>query len=265
MKMELDQLLTATIKVAKKAGRFIENERQHFDFTKIEYKGRNDLVSYVDKKAEQILVDELSMILPGSGFIAEEGTGEKKDINWVVDPLDGTTNFMHGLPPYSVSIGLMEGNEILLGVIYEITSDACYYAHSRGRAFCNGQPIRVSEIRNFKDGLYITGYPYRDFSKMESFFKIMHHFLANSHGLRRFGSAAADLAYVASGRCEGFFEFFLNPWDVAAGSLIVQRAGGTVTDFKGGDNYVYGKELIAGTFVHPEMLKIINHFWYNPK
>jgi myo-inositol-1(or 4)-monophosphatase len=263
--MHLEHLLSETIKIAKKAGRFIEEERKNFDFSKIEYKGPNDLVSYVDKQAEEFLVDHLSKILPESGFIAEEGTGEKKDINWVIDPLDGTTNFMHGLPPYSVSIALMEGDEILLGVIYEITADECYYAHKNGKAYCNQQPIQVSNIHDFKDGLYITGYPYRDFSKMDSFFKIMHHFLANSHGLRRFGSAAADLAYVASGKCEGFFEFFLSPWDVAAGCLIVQKAGGKVTDFKGGDNYIYGKELIAGTFVQPEMLKIINHYWYSSK
>jgi len=263
--MHLEHLLPETIKIAKKAGKFIEEERKNFDFSKIEYKGQNDLVSYVDKQAEEFLVDHLSKILPESGFIAEEGTGEKKDINWVVDPLDGTTNFMHGLPPYSVSIALMEGDEILLGVIYEITADECYYAHKKGKAYCNQQPIQVSNIHDFKDGLYITGYPYRDFSKMDSFFKIMHHFLANSHGLRRFGSAAADLAYVASGKSEGFFEFFLKPWDVAAGCLIVQKAGGIVTDFKGGDNYVYGNELIAGTFVQPEMLKIINHYWYSSK
>jgi len=263
--MELDLLLSETIKIAKKAGRFIEDERRHFDFSKIEYKGKNDLVSYVDKQTEELLVNDLSGILPGSGFIAEEGTGEKKTVNWVIDPLDGTTNFMHGLPPYSVSIALMEGDDVLLGVIYEITAGECYYAHKHGKAYCEEHPIRVSNIHDFKDGLYLTGYPYRDFSKMDSFFRIMHHFLATSHGLRRFGSAAADLAYVACGKSEGFFEFFLNPWDVAAGSLIVQRAGGIVTDFKGGDNYIYGKELIAGTYVQPEMLNIINHYWYGSK
>jgi myo-inositol-1(or 4)-monophosphatase len=263
--MDLEYLLLKTIKIAKKAGRFIEQERNHFDFSKIEYKGQNDLVSYVDKQAEELLVESLSRILPESGFIAEEGTGTKKKINWVIDPLDGTTNFMHGLPPYSVSIALMEGEEKLLGVIYEITADECYYAHKNGMAYCNEQPIQVSNVSDFKDGLYITGFPYRDLSKMDNFYKIMHYFLANSHGLRRFGSAAADLAYVARGRCEGFFEFFLSPWDVAAGSIIVERAGGIVTDFRGGNDYIYGKELIAGTSVHPEMLKIINHYWYNSK
>lgn len=263
--MELDYLLSETIRISKLAGKFIQEERKNFDFSKIEYKGQNDLVSYVDKQAEKLLVEKLQSILPESGFIAEEGTGEEKEINWVIDPLDGTTNFMHGLPPYSVSIALMKGNDILLGVIYEITAGECYYAHKHSKAYCDGKPIQVSTVRDFKDGLYITGYPYRDFSKMDSFFRIMHHFLENSHGLRRFGSAAADLAYVASGKCEGFFEFFLSPWDVAAGCLIVQRAGGIVTDFKGGNDYIFGKEIVAGTLVQPDMLKVINQYWYPSK
>jgi myo-inositol-1(or 4)-monophosphatase len=180
----------------------------------------------------------------------------------VIDPLDGTTNFMHGLPPYSISIALMDEQELILGVILEITTNTCYYAQKEGKAYCDGEEIRVSEIREFKDGLYITGYPYRDFSKIENFNRLMYHFLAHSHGLRRFGSAAVDLAYVACGKSEGFFEFFLNPWDVAAGALIVKRAGGIVTDFKGGNDYIFGKEVIAGNFVQPEMQKLINSYWY---
>ena len=260
--MDLDKLLDQTIEISKQAGAFIREERKHFDTSKIEYKGKNDLVSYVDKQAENILFEELSSILPRAGFIAEEGTGERKDFNWVIDPLDGTTNFMHGLPPYSVSIALMHGDETLLGVIYEITARECYYAHNNSDAYCDGKKISVSKIKNFKDGLYLTGFPYRDFSKMKNYFGIMNHFLENTHGLRRFGSAAADLAYVASGKCEGFFEFFLNPWDVAAGCLIVQKAGGIVTDFKGGDNYIFGKELVAGAHAQPEMQIIIDRHWY---
>ncbi len=260
--MLFDTLLGQTIKISEKTAQFIENERNDFDFRKIEYKGRNDLVSYVDKQAEKFLVDALGKILPEAGFIAEEGTGIAKKINWVIDPLDGTTNFIHGLPPYSISLALMEDQELLLGVIYEITSKTCYYASKNGKAYCNGEEIHVSNVQNFNDGLYITGYPYRDFSKIENFNKLMYHFLANTHGIRRFGSAAVDLAYVACGKSEGFFEFFLNPWDVAAGSLIVQRAGGIVTDFMGGGNFIYGKELIAGNIVQPQMQKIIEKFWY---
>jgi myo-inositol-1(or 4)-monophosphatase len=258
----LDTLLSETIQVTKRAADLIENEKKNFDFSKIEYKGQNDLVSFIDKQSEIFLVESLAKILPEAGFIAEEGTGEPKKLNWVIDPLDGTTNFMHGLPPYSISIGLMEDKTLILGVILEITGRTIYYAHKNGSAYCNGEVIHVSNVNNFRDGLYITGYPYRDFSKIENFNRLMYYFLANTHGLRRFGSAAIDLAYVACGKSEGFFEFFLNPWDVAAGSLIVQRAGGIVTDFKGGDNYIFGKELVAGNIVQPEMQKIINKFWY---
>ena len=258
---DLDTLLHYTIDVAIKAGRFIEEQKKNFDFSKIEQKGQNDFVSFVDKQAELFLLEHLSRLLPESGFIAEEGSGEPKKINWVIDPLDGTTNFMHGLAPYSVSIGLMDGNETLLGVIYEITANRYYYARKDGSAFCNGETISVSPVDQFKDGLYITGYPYRDFSKLENFNKIMYHFLSSTHGVRRFGSAAADLAYVASGQSEGFFEFFLNPWDVCAGCLIVQRAGGIVSDFSGGNNYIFGKELIAGNQLQPEMVKVIATYW----
>jgi len=258
----LDALLSETIQITKKAADLIENEKKNFDFSKIEYKGQNDLVSFIDKQSEKFLVENLGKILPEAGFIAEEGTGAPKKLNWVIDPLDGTTNFMHGLPPYSISIGLMDDQELIIGVILEITSRTTYYAHKNGKAHCEGDVIKVSNVKNFKDGLYITGYPYRDFSKIDNFNKLMYHFLANTHGLRRFGSAAVDLALVACGKSEGFFEFFLNPWDVAAGALIVQRAGGIVTDFKGGDNFIFGKEVIAGNFVHPEMQKIINKFWY---
>ncbi len=260
--MDIDKLLSETIEIGKRAGEFIENEKANFDFSKIEYKGQNDLVSYVDKQAEKFLVDALGKILPEAGFIAEEGTGEAKKINWVIDPLDGTTNFMHGLPPYSISIALMDDQDILLGVIYDLPADDCYYAQKGGKAYCNGEVIRVSGVDDFRDGLYITGYPYKDFSRIEDFNKIMYHFLANSHGLRRFGSAAVDLAYVASGKSEGFFEFSLNPWDVAAGALIVQQAGGIITDFNGSDNFIFGEEIIAGNRLQPEMQKIIKRFWY---
>lgn len=258
-----DMLIQHVEDIARKAGEFIKNESTRFDASKIEYKGKNNFVSYVDKKAEEMIVDSLHKILPEAGFIAEEGTGTRipDGLNWVIDPLDGTTNFMHGLPPYSVSIALMDNQTILLGVIYEIVGDECFYATFEGKSYCNGKEIRVSDVSKAEEGLYVTGFPYTEFSRMEDFFKIMDHFLRYTHGLRRLGSAAADLAYVACGRSEGFFEFSLNPWDVAAGGLIVQRAGGIVTDFSAGDNWIFGRELIAGNQTQPEMLKIINKYW----
>ena len=261
----LEKIIEQVINVSKKAGDFIRKEASKFEHTSIEQKGKNDLVSYVDKNAEKLIVDELSRILPEAGFIAEEGTGKKNPygLNWVIDPLDGTTNFMHGLPPYSVSLALMEDKKVLLGVIYEIVGDECFYATCDSNAYCDGNEIKVSNVASIEEGLYLTGFPYKVFDKLPEFFHIMDYFLKNTHGLRRLGSAAADLAYVASGRSEGFFEFFLNPWDVAAGGLIVQRAGGIVTDFNSGDNWIWGKEMIAGNPTQPQMVDVIRKHWKN--
>ena len=258
-----ERIIEQVIDVAKKAGDFIRKEAMKFDHSSIEQKGKNDLVSYVDKNTEKLIVKELSKILSKAGFVAEEGTGTKNPdgLNWVIDPLDGTTNFMHGLPPYSVSLALMEHNKIVLGVIYEIVGDECFYATCNGKAYCDGSEIKVSNVANLEEGLYLTGFPYKVFDKLPDFFNIMDYFLKNTHGLRRLGSAAADLAYVASGRSEGFFEFSLNPWDVAAGGLIVQRAGGIVTDFNSGDNWIFGREMIAGNRTQPQMVKVIRKHW----
>lgn len=262
--VNIENVTRQVCEIAAGVAGFIRDESRNFDFSKIEFKGRNDLVSYVDKQAEKRLTQSLMKILPDAGFIAEEGTGKKNEdgMNWVIDPLDGTTNFMHGLPPYSISIGLLSKEEIISGVIYDIPNNNCYWASKESKSYCDGREISVSQVGNFRDGLYITGYPYRDFDKYRNFYEMMYYFLGNTHGLRRFGSAAIDLAYVASGKSEGFFEFFLNPWDVAAGSLLVKQAGGIVTDFSGSNNYLFGKELIAGNaHVQAEMQKVILDFW----
>lgn len=259
-----DKIISKVIEAAIAAGKFIETEGNNFDVTRIEYKGKNDLVSYVDKQAEKLLLESLHEILPEAGFIAEEGSGKKNEqgLNWLIDPLDGTTNFMHGLPFFSVSIGLMEKSEVILGVIYHISKHNCYWATKNGKAYCDGKELRVSDVRKFEDGLYITGYPYREFKKYRNFYELMYYFLTHTHGIRRLGSAAIDLAYVASGKSEGFFEFFLNPWDVAAGALIVKQAGGIVTDIRGGDNYLFGREFVAGNpFVHQAMQVAIREHW----
>jgi len=263
MKIDLQHALNEVIKIARRAGEFIRHEGQLFDPSMIKEKGINNLVSYVDMEAEKMIVQTLKFTLPNAGFITEEGTetGKAAKYNWVVDPLDGTTNFMHGLPPYSVSIALLDKNEPVLGVVYVVNSDECFHAIKAGGAFCDRKKIQVSGVSDFKDGLYITGIPYTAFDKLDQFWDIFSYFTKNSHGIRRLGSAAVDLAYVAAGRAEGFFEHGLNPWDVAAGALIVKEAGGIVTDYQGGDNYLFGNEIIAGTAVQPEMLKVITKYW----
>lgn len=261
---KLQKLLEQTQEIAKSVGAFIRKERQHFNVEKVEHKGFNDLVSYVDKEAERRIVEQLTEIFPEAGFITEEGTNTTRaDIyNWVIDPLDGTTNFIHGLPIFSVSIALMDRDEVILGVVYEINLHECFYAIKGGGAFCNETPIHVSQAPNLAASLIATGFPYYNFELIDKYLAALKSLMQSTHGLRRFGSAAVDLAYVAMGRIEGFFEYNLNSYDVAAGSLIVKEAGGIVTDFSGESNYIFGRQIVAtNSKIHTEFLKELNRIW----
>jgi len=251
--LNLESLCKQVISLSGKTGKFILSEQERFSSGSIEKKGFNDLVSYVDKTAEKMLVEELRNILPEAGFIAEENTVARSDskYTWIIDPLDGTTNFIHGVPCYCISIALVEDKEPVIGIVHELTRNECFYAWKNGGAFLNGKKIRVSAVDRLSDSLLATGFPYHDYSLMESYMKIFDYCMRNTHGLRRLGSAAADLAYVACGRFELFYEYGLNAWDVAAGVLLVKEAGGKVADFRGGEDYIFGKEIIAanaGTF-----------------
>lgn len=261
--MDLNHILETTKQVAKNAGAFIRKERQIFNIDRVEHKGFNDLVSYVDKEAEKIITEELSKLLPEAGFITEEGTETvQKDVyNWIIDPLDGTTNFVHGIPVYSVSIGLIERDTLILGVVYEINMDECFYATAGGGAFCNEMAIKVSPAPNLSHSLIATGFPYYDFDLISKYLDVLKSLMQKSHGVRRLGSAAVDLCYVACGRVEGFFEYNLNSYDVAAGALIVQEAGGQVTDFKKGNNYIFGRQILAtNAMIHDEILAELKNF-----
>ncbi|UCS95716.1 inositol monophosphatase [Echinicola marina] len=262
--MELKELLDKTILIAKEAGAFIRKERQSFDLNEVEHKGFNDLVSYVDKEAEKIVVKGLKEALPAAGFITEEGTVNKQEeeYNWIVDPLDGTTNFVHGIPVFSVSIALMQKDEIILGVVYEVNNNECFYATKGGGAFCNDTKIQVSSAPTLADSLIATGFPYYQFDKLDDYLMILKSIMQKSHGIRRLGSAAVDLCYVASGRVEGFFEYNLNSYDVAGGLIIVQEAGGKVSDFGNGMNFVFGREIVASNGnIHDELLEQVNKSW----
>ncbi len=233
--------------VARSTGKFMAEERVGFDSSKIEFKGLHDLVSYVDKESEKRIIAALQVVLPESGFIAEEGTCSKRGerFNWVIDPLDGTTNYIQGVPIYAVSIGLLDGDELVLGVVYEVGRQECFYAWKDGGAYLNNQPIQVSTRNDMHNALLATGFPYSDFSRMDEYIELLKWTMTNARGVRRLGSAATDLAYVACGRFDVFWEYDLKPWDVAAGAIIVKEAGGVVTDYKGGDNYLFGKEIVA--------------------
>jgi myo-inositol-1(or 4)-monophosphatase len=262
--MNLQEITSQVANLSRQAGEFVRKAASEFNRDSIEYKGLNDMVSYVDKETEELLVDGLRKILPEAGFIAEEGTGQKTDSQefaWIIDPVDGTTNYMHGLPVFAISIALMQKDKIVSGVVYEINRDECFMAWLGGGAFLNDKPIKVSSAKYLKDSLIATGFPYYDFEKMENYLNILKELMQKSHGLRRLGAASVDLVYVACGRFEGFFEYNLKPWDVAAGTLIVQEAGGKVTDFKGGNDFVFGRELIAGCGMFLELEEVISRNW----
>jgi len=262
--MHLEDLTQQVVDISKQAGDFIRQERKNFSPDKIEYKGLNDLVSYVDKGAEKIIVAGLEKILPESGFITEEKTTTKvgERYNWIIDPLDGTTNFIHGVPTYSVSIALQEYDELVMGVVYEINLDECFYACKGTPAYLNGKEIKVSYIPAVSGSLIATGFPYYDFEKQPAYIELFTELMKSCHGLRRLGSAAVDLIYTACGRFEAFYEYNLNAWDIAAGVVIVRQAGGEVVNFTGGSEVLKTRELLATNGkITGEMLGIIQKYF----
>ena len=263
--MDFNALSLQVADIARRAGQFIRQEAANFDLASVEHKGLHDMVSYVDQQSERQLVDELHALLPEAGFITEEGTAAKErteEYNWIIDPLDGTTNFIHGLPAYCVSLALMHRNELVVGVVYEINRDECFRAALGAGAFCNEKPIRVSAATDLHQSLIATGFPYYSFDKLDVYLKIIASFMQRTHGVRRVGSAALDLAYVAAGRFEGYFEFNINSYDVAAGVLLVREAGGEVTQFLTAGDPVFGREVVASNgHVHRQMQQTIGEFW----
>lgn len=259
--MDLEKLFEQVYDLTLETGEFLFNEVENVRTKEIEVKGLHNFVTYVDKESEKRLVEGLTKILPEAGYIAEENTSSKKGdlYNWVIDPLDGTTNFIHSIPCYAISIALMKANEVILGIVYEINQKECFYAFKDSPAYLNKNIIKVSSAEKLSDALIATGFPYYDYGKLSQYMEVLKYFMKNTHGVRRLGSAATDLAYVACGRFEGFYEYGLNPWDVAAGAFIVQQAGGRVSDFSGGDNFIFGSEIIAANRnIYSDILRTIN-------
>lgn len=254
--------------IAKEAGAFIRKELMHIRSSDVETKSKHSYVTYVDKSAEELIVSKLQALIPEAGFIVEENTIDTMGdtYNWVVDPLDGTTNFIHGVPAFSVSIALMKKDDVVLGVVYGIMQDECFYAVKGYGAHLNGRPIMVSKAAELSQSLLATGFPYYDYDRLDAFIVLFRWCMQHTRGLRRLGSAAIDLAYVACGRFEGFFEYGLHAWDVAAGVLLVEEAGGKVTDFQNGENYIFGKELVAtNRKIHDEFLVQLSASFIEPK
>ena len=261
-KTQMTELLDGLLAGVQSVADFIAAERAAFDNASIEYKGYNNLVSYVDREAELRLRSITQQLLPGSGFIGEEGQDVDADAEyrWIVDPLDGTTNFIHDVPAYAISVALQWHGQTILGVVQDVPRQETFYAVRGGGAFRNGKAIRVSGAPRLERALLATGFPYANTGVLNDYLAVMKNFLERCHGMRRFGAAALDLAWVACGRLEGYYELGLQPWDVAAGALLVEEAGGRVTDFGGTANYVFGRQVVASNgSIHDEMLGVIGN------
>ena len=240
-------MLTTAVKAARRAAAIINRASLDIDALTVKHKNHNDYVSEVDRAAEQAIIDILLSAYPSHSILAEEsGAQGDSEFQWVIDPLDGTTNFLHGFPQYSVSIALLHKGQLNQAVVYDPSRNDLFTA-SRGQgAYLNDRRIRVSNRLKLADSLIGTGFPYRNFDHLDAYIAMFRDMLQKTSGVRRPGSAALDLAYVAAGRLDGFWEIGLNKWDIAAGCLLIQEAGGLVGDFNGDDSYIDTGNVVAG-------------------
>ena len=263
MDLDLNKIVKEVCMVAEETGIFIRTEAARFSTDAVKSKAYHDLVSYVDTGAERIIVEGLSGIIPGATFHTEEETAERSpgEYTWYIDPLDGTTNFVHGVEPYSVSIALDHKGNTLAGVVYDVPANEMFWATAGGGAWMNGERISVSRTPVVDRGLFATGFPVRKFHRLTEYISCLEYFIRNSHGVRRMGSASVDLVHVACGKYDGFFEYGLNPWDILAGALIVREAGGRATDFNGNDSPLTGEEIVASNLkISDEVINIVKGF-----
>lgn len=259
--LNLENLCTEVQHIARRAGTFLKEERRKFDRERVEEKSAHNYVSYVDKESEKWLIEQLSALLPEAGFIAEEGSGSLTDENycWVVDPLDGTSNYIHDVAPYCVSIALRNKEELLLGVVYEVCRDECFYAWKGSKAYLDGQEIHVSNVSELDKAFIALGFPYNSDAYRPVALHLVDRLYGFAGGTRLMGAAAAEICYIAAGRFEARIEAYIGPWDVAAGAMILMQAGGKITDFSGGDNWQSGDEVLASNgAMHGELLNMIN-------
>ena len=244
--LNLEQITRLVCQVARKTRAYIRKERASFSVEKVERKHAHDYVSYVDKGSETFIVSKLREIVPEAGFITEEGSAGHTDEQyvWVVDPLDGTTNFIHGFAPYAVSIALCKGREIVVGVVYEIVSDECFYAWQGGGAWVNEKPLHVGKSE-INDALLCLQLPYNNDAYKPVIKQLIDHFYGDVGSIRMIGSAAIALCYVAAGRLDAYAERYIGQWDYMAGALIVKEAGGRVTNYDGEDYFMEGDSVVA--------------------
>jgi myo-inositol-1(or 4)-monophosphatase len=248
-------ILNIAVQAAYNAGNIIQQESRSIERIRVEKKGHNDYVSEVDKKAEQIIINTILRAFPKHNILSEE-QGELdngSDTTWIVDPIDGTTNYIHGHPQYSISIAVKLGDKITHGIVFDPNRNDIFTAELGKGALLNNNRIRVSKTSNLADSLLATGFPTYDMSYLDRYLAIFKQMLTTTAGQRRAGSAALDLAYVAAGMVDGYWEFNLKPWDIAAGYLLVKEAGGLICDFEGGQGMFDSGNIIAA---NP---KLINH------
>jgi myo-inositol-1(or 4)-monophosphatase len=262
MSQAIHPMLNIAVKAARAAGSIINRAALDLEVLKVGSKGPNDYVSEVDRAAEVAIIETLLEAYPGHGILAEESGREhgakNSEFVWIIDPLDGTTNFLHGFPVYAVSIALAHRGVVQQGVVYDPTRNDLFYA-SKGRgAFLNDRRLRVSKRTRLSDSLIGTGFPFRKGDNFKRYVKMFEEVMQSCAGLRRPGAAALDLCYVAAGYYDGFFETGLNPWDAAAGSLMITEAGGLVGNFTGESDYLYQREIVAGNpKVYGQLVQIL--------
>ena len=252
-------MLNIAVKAARRAGSIINRATQDLDLLTVQRKGNHDYVSEVDKMAEQAIVETLLEAYPDHAILAEEGGAQgNSEYVWIIDPLDGTTNFLHGLPQFAVSIALQHKGLLSQAVVFDPSRNELYTA-TRGRGtYLNDRRLRVSKQTRMEDALIGTGFPYHDYSFMDTYVKILKDLMPKVAGVRRPGAASLDLAYVAAGRYDGFWEGGLKQWDMAAGILLIQEAGGLVTDFEGGENVLSSGNIVGGNpKIFAQLLSVI--------
>ena len=258
----MNGMLNIAVRAARKAGDIIVRSCDRLDKLKVTVKSANDYVTEVDKRAEQAIIETLLKAYPDHSILAEEsGSHSGNDIEWIIDPLDGTTNFLHGIPQYAISIACRHKNKLEHAVVYDPIKDELFTASRGEGAQLNNKRIRVSQCKDQHGALFGTGIPFRELDYLDNYLNMMKALIPNSAGIRRAGSAALDLAYVAAGRFDGFWEYKLNPWDMAAGILLVEEAGGLVGDFSGGfDYFKTGNVIAANPKLFKHMLQTIQQF-----
>jgi len=252
----MSSFLEAAVEIAHEAGSLL---RHYFERrVRFEMKGEFDLVTEADRASEKLIVERLKQQFPEHGVVAEEGGGHASSsaYRWYVDPLDGTTNFAHGYPVWNVTLALEKDGELIAGVVFDPTRDELFAAERGSGAFVNGRRTRVSQADRVADGLFCTGFPNHNRATNPNI-HYFHELAMSAHGVRRGGSAALDLAYVAAGRLDGFWEIGLNPWDMAAGILLIEEAGGVCTDMKGARHHLRSPHILADNgLVHDEVLAL---------